>query len=201
MACSPVGQEDRRRNQFEKICTMNSLANAIAEKFYGSSLVTKMDDSCGVIPTGSFEAVIDLSRAHQHLTELMNIAELRFACAVTTVLNTAETTLSQVEALVRAAGEKQAAPVGAEPEEIYAWFLLHYLDGMPCDHTKDLISMDADAVIWDKADDCHAAHWEAVYGDYAIYEKLLLSYAEGMLSGAGYVLAIQDHRRFTIRRS
>ena len=201
MACNPEGAMDRRINQFEKICTLNAIAGdiiVVGEEQGLLSLRVEVDETCGTVPEGNFEDVVDLSAPHPSLQRLMEIAEYRFAMAVTAVLARSAENMDIIRELCSAVGETQKIDAEAEINDAFTWFEMNVLDGMPCDQTKGYFEEGNDQLKWEKLMDTHEEAWQKAGSDVAIYYELQKCYVNGMFSDSKIRYDVQDGMVFTL---
>lgn len=204
MACESKGANPKRINQFNKIKLWNEMANMIAG--YGvqcgnQKLLDYIDMNCGGIPEGPFEQVVDLESPHQFLQMYTQIAEKRFAFAVTSLLKMNPEFINQLTEFCGRIGREMGIPSVENVKSAYAVFDSFYLDGMPCDETRRIISDGEDGseeFVWEKLYDTHAEAWNKAGGDLNVYYDLLKCFAAGLLSASHIVLDIEDNSRFVL---
>lgn len=201
MACDTTDINEINFIHFNKIRLLNDIANHIGA--YGVScgnetLLDHMDLSCGAVPDGDFEQVIDLNSPNQFLSLYMQIAENRFACVVTEMLKMNKGYLDIIsEFCMRIGREMNIDPVD-NIEKAYEVMQSFILDGMPCDETKEILIKDADKIQWKKLVDTHEAAWKKVNGDVAVYYRLQQDFVNGIFEESGISLKIENKALFTL---
>ena len=203
MSCESTGKNERRVNQFNKIKLVDAMAFQIAS--YGvqngnDSLLDRIDLSCGAIPEGEFEQVIDLSAPHQFLTLYMQIAEKRFAMAVTELLNMNEGFYKPLEYFMEQVGRDIKIPAVSDMGQALNIYDSFVLDGMPCDETKEVLEKSSSKIIWTKLMDTHQDNWNKVGGDLGVYYQLLQDFIKGLFAESGIVLRIDNQLTFTLEK-
>ena len=203
MSCESTGKNERRVNQFNKIKLVDAMAFQIAS--YGvqngnDSLLDRIDLSCGAIPEGEFEQVIDLSAPHQFLTLYMQIAEKRFAMAVTELLNMNEGFYKSLEDYMEQVGRDMKIPAVSDMDQALNIYDSFVLDGMPCDETKEVLKKSSSKIIWTKLMDTHQDNWNKVGGDLGVYYQLLQDFIKGLFAESGIVLQIDNQLTFTLEK-
>ena len=204
MSCESTGKNERRVNQFNKIKLVDAMAFQIAS--YGvqngnDSLLDRIDLSCGAIPEGEFVQVIDLSAPHQFLTLYMQIAEKRFAMAVTELLNMNEGFYKPLEDFMEQVGRDMKIPAVSDMDQALNIYDSFVLDGMPCDETKDVLEKSSSKIIWTKLMDTHQDNWNKVGGDLGVYYQLLQDFIKGLFAESGIVLRIDNQLTFTLEKA
>lgn len=204
MACESTGKNDRRVNQFNKIKLVDAMAFQIAS--YGvqngnDTLLDRIDLSCGAIPEGEFEQVIDLSAPHQFLTLYMQIAEKRFAMAVTELLNMNEGFYKPLEDYMEQVGRDMKIPAVSDMDQALSIYDSFVLDGMPCDETKEVLEKSSSKITWTKLMDTHQDNWNKIGGDLGVYYQLLQDFIKGLFAESGIVLQIDNQLTFTLEKT
>lgn len=204
MSCESTGKNERRVNQFNKIKLVDAMAFQIAS--YGiqngdDTLLDRIDLSCGAIPEGEFEQVIDLSAPHQFLTLYMQIAEKRFAMAVTELLNMNEGFYKSLEDYMEQVGRDMKIPAVSDMDQALNIYDSFVLDGMPCDETKEVLEKSSSKIIWTKLMDTHQDNWNKVGGDLGVYYQLLQDFIKGLFAESGIVLRIDNQLTFTLEKA
>ena len=204
MSCESTGKNERRVNQFNKIKLVDAMAFQIAS--YGiqngdDTLLDRIDLSCGAIPEGEFEQVIDLSAPHQFLTLYMQIAEKRFAMAVTELLNMNEGFYKSLEDYMEQVGRDMKIPAVSDMDQALNIYDSFVLDGMPCDETKEVLEKSSSKIIWTKLMDTHQDNWNKVGGDLGVYYQLLQDFIKGLFAESGIVLQIDNQLTFTLEKA
>lgn len=194
MACNPVGQYDRRKNQFLKIRKVDEMVNAVIVL---DPSLEKVNEVCGTLPEGEFDEVVDFSKAHQHLTTLMHQVEYRFAYVVTNYKNNHQS-LEAVASSLQIMGEAIALAPQLDMTALYEGIQSCVLDGMPCDETVVLDGISATEAKWHTVMDTHQPFFEKVNGDVNDYYWLLEHFLKGLLKNNSVTFTKYDGPTFTL---
>lgn len=201
MACESTGMNEKRVNQFNKIRLLNDIANQIG--FYGvqngyETLMDKIDMNCGAVPEGDFGQVIDLNAAHEFLSLYMQIAENRFAMAVTELLRMNAAFIEPLKEFCGRVGRDMQVTGIETVQQAYEVYEGFVLDGMPCDETKDILESGENRIVWKKTVDTHKKAWEKAEGDENNYYLLLSLFVNGLLTHSKFRFKIEGQELFTI---
>lgn len=204
MACESTGKNERRINQFNKIKLLDAIAYQIAG--YGvqngdDTLFDRIDLTCGAIPEGKFEQIIDLNAPHQFLSMYMQIAEKRFAMAVTELLKMNEGFIKPMEEFLEHVGRDMNIPAIEEIDQAMNVYESFVLDGMPCDETKEITEKTPSKIAWTKLIDTHQNAWTMAGGDLAVYYDLLKSFVKGLFTASGFTLLVDNQLIFTLGKN
>lgn len=203
MACNPVGENDRRILQFWKIRMVNDMANDIG--YFAMSqgyenLMDKIDMTCGAVPEGEYEQVIDQSAPHQFLELYMHIAESRFALAVTECLRMNQAYWPAIMNYCREKGTALHPEKIRTVEAAYEVINNCILDGMPCDETKKITIVEPNRIAWEKLIDTHESAWKKAGSDVDLYYQLQTCLIEGLLGDSGFKYTNEGNLRFSISK-
>lgn len=188
-------------SQFNKICLLNNIANQIAcfgVQCGNEQLLDYIDMNCGGIPDGEFEQVVDVDSPMQFLQMYTQIAEKRFAFAVTELLKMNEVYLNSIEEFCNRTGREMNVPALADMEDAFNVVNSFYLDGMFCDNSKKVIQNDENLFVWEKQKDFHEDAWKKAGGQIEIYYRLLQSFVNGLLFSSGIELEIENMSKFRL---
>ncbi|MCR4790590.1 MAG: hypothetical protein K5839_05870 [Treponemataceae bacterium] len=202
MACEEKGKNERRMNQFNKIRLLDDMASKIA--YYGvehgaTNLMDYIDINAGVIPDGDYEHVIDPSSQHQFLSMYSQVAENRFAFAVSCLLSINPDYMEIISNFCHQVGKDMGIKKVESVEEAFSIYKSFILDGMPCDETLQVTHMDEISISWEKLTDTHQKAWEKAEGDINIYYQLQKSFVDGLFSSCGIHFSIEENKFFTLR--
>lgn len=203
MACNDVGKNDRRILQFWKIRMINDMANDIG--YFAMSqgyenLMDKIDMTCGAIPEGDYEQVIDQDAAHQFLELYMHIAESRFAVAVTECLRMNQAYWPAIMNYCRDKGKALCPENLCTVEAAYEMINNFILDGMPCDETKKVTVAEPNRIVWEKVIDTHEDAWQKAGSDVNLYYQLQTCLIEGLLGDSGIKFTNEDNLKFSLSK-
>lgn len=202
MACNPDGAYERRKQQYFKILLVNDMSCDIAafgESQGSEKLAERTDLNCGAVPVGDFEQVIDQEAAHQFLELYMNIAEHRFAYAVTELLKLNPLYMTALKNYCHDKGSAIKPEQIAGADGAYKILDMCILDGMPCDETKSIISRDENKLIWKKNIDTHERFWVKAGGNVDIYYELQTSFIQGILEGSDLEFTNENNEIFCLK--
>ena len=176
MACSSEGATERRLNQYNKILKMDLIVSELCK--FGK--VNLLNETCGTIPVGNFNDVVDLNNIHMWLSHHTNVVEYRLAYTVTSLLNQ-NISFDKIKEILYEAGKKIAYNGPDYLDRIFSYIDLNYLDGMPCDDTKEIVCMTEECIEWKRKMDLHSKFWVMAHGDAKNYFDLMSSYINGIL--------------------
>lgn len=188
-------------NHFNKIKLLNHIAESIA--YFGveqgfEKLMDNMDMTCGGIPEGDYCQVIDLSAQEVFLSLYTNIAEYRFAYAVTNVLKMNEKFIIPVKDFLRRTGSE--LNVGEIPslQEAYKVLYSIILDDLPSENSKEIISENQKEILWKGTNKRHEDAWSKAGGKIENYLELLKDFADGLFSRSKIQLNIENDQTFML---
>lgn len=109
------------------------------------------------------EDVVDTSRIHQSLQDMIRVTETRFAKVLDATL--AEKGKDFVEAVFTRQGRHDGATArqsagSIDLAGIHRLLNDYLLDGMPCDTINNIETQEEDRLVWHVPDALHAPHWE-----------------------------------------
>ena len=203
MACNPIGKNDRRKNQFYKITLWNNMAQMIAYFAVQNGnvqLFDYIDMNCGAVPQGDFEQVIDPGAPHQFLSMYTQVAEKRFAFAVTELLKMNAGYIDALSDFCRRTGRELNVDEINDMKKAFETMNSFVLDGMPCDETKEVIFVDERKVEWKKITDTHADAWEKAGGNIDVYYRLQKDFIDGLFEKSHITLHTDDYEKFSLER-
>lgn len=195
---------DRQILHFYKINMLNDMANDIgyfAQSQGYENLMDKIDMTCGAIPEGKYEQVIDQGAARQFLELYMNIAKNRFAVAVTECLRMNHAYWPAIMNYCREKGTGLDHEKIRTVEAAYELINAAVLDGMPDDETKNVTVVEAGRIVWEKLKDTHEAAWKKAGSDVDIYYQLQNCFIQGLLSNSEFKFTNEGNTRFSISQN
>ena len=201
MALAPSEMDPRDVNQFNKIMLLNGIANQIAAyavKCGNATFMDYVDMNCGAIPEGPLQQIIDLASPYEFLSMYMQIAEKRFAFAVSGLLKMNPEYMNQLLDFCGRVGKDMDLPVVEDIEAALSVYDSFILDGMPDQDTKILEFKSDKKIVWRKIKDTHESSWTAAEGDLNNYYKLLESFVAGLFVKSGLTLTIEDKTTFCL---
>lgn len=188
-------------HHYYKLCIWNDVANQLA--YYGvqcgnEMLMDKIDLSCGAIPEGPFEQVIDLAAPDQFLKLYTQIVENRFAMAVTELLNMNNQLLKPIQDFCFKVGQSLGVAEITSAEIAFSAYNDFVLDGIPDQSVKQVTESSAAKIAWKKLSDPHADAWEKTQGDLSVYYNLLECFVNGLFSRSKIQFKILDQTDFIL---
>ena len=128
------------------------------------------------------------------------IAEMRFAFAVTELLKIHDGLIKQISDFCMNVGEDLGTVILDNPEEIYSYIDSIVLDGMAGVETKQIIEKSSDKLVIKKLIDIHEAPWKKAGGKLEIYYELQKSFINGLIKKSGYKYEAEGGEIFTLTR-
>ncbi len=166
---------------YQRVMNVHQIVNELAayakEQDWGVSL-----EHYVVKEFPPIEEVIDLSNIHDSLSGMVDHAEETYAAAIATLVKEHPERLPMIENKLRQIGA--ATPISGDLswEEVCYRLQEILLDGMPCDRASEITLDENGNVQILRRVDLHSGYFEAVGLDGGLYEQLLRSYIEGLLS-------------------
>ena len=194
---------DRQILHFYKINMLNDMANDIgyfAQSQGYENLMDKIDMTCGAIPEGEYEQVIDQGAARQFLELYMNIAKNRFAVAVTECLRMNQAYWPAIMNYCREKGASLKQGKIRTAEAAYELIEASVLDGMPGDETKNVTVVEAGRIVWEKLKDTHESAWKKAGSDVNIYYQLQNCFIQGLLGDSEFKFTNEGNKEFSITK-
>ena len=190
-------------NLFNKIKLLDEIATQIG--YYGvqcgkEKLIDYIDMNCGGIPDGDFSQVVDPAAPEQFLSMYINVAEMRFAFAVTELLKMNSAFMNALEEFCTRTGRDMQLPVVAGIDAAFETMNSFVLDGMPGAETKKIVQKDDGVIVWEVVLDTHKAAWSKAGGDLKIYYRLVACFVSGLLESSGVKMCVLDDGRFSLER-
>lgn len=162
------------------------------------NLMDLLDMTCGAIPPGNYGQVVDQSAPTQFLEFYSHIAEHRFAFAVTQALKFNPGFLTAIQNYCGQKGFSLKPEKLKTLEAAYEVINMTILDGMPEEDTKNIISVEANKLVWEKIKDTHQPYWEKTDGDINLYYNLQECFIQGLLQDSGISFTNQENKIFTL---
>jgi len=201
MAVNTFGLLDKERQHFVKIQILSDMAFDIAafgENQGIGKLTERLDLTCGAIPPGEYEQVIDQSAPQVFLDLYMKIAEKRFAFAVTELLKLNQAYINPLINYCFEAGKVHSIEKLKTVEAAYELINAVVLDGMPFDDVKEITTVEAFRLVWKKQKETHEDSWNKVGGDVAVYYQLQSAFIEGLLNESGISFVNEGNSVFSL---
>lgn len=188
---------------YTKIQFLNNMATQIAsfgEQCGAAGLMDYVDINCGAIPEGDYTEVVDQTAQLQFLKMYLQVAENRFAFAVTALIKMKPEFIKSLEEFCTRTGREMQLPPVPDMQTAYIGINRYWPDGMPGEKTKTLISLDEKGLVWEKLTDCHEASWARAGGQLDVYYRLFKCFVDGLLEASGIKLKIVDNFHFSLMR-
>lgn len=201
MAGESVGINAKDLNQFNKICLLNSMANQIG--YHGvqcgnEKLMDYIDLNCGAIPDGEFAQVIDLNAPYEFLSLYMQIAENRFAFAVTELVKMNVGFKQIIIDYCNTVGRDMNIEAIESVQQAFEIVQSLVLDGMPDNQTKKIEVETSNRIEWVKLTDTHKSAWEKAGGDLSFYYDLQQAFVNGLLTNSHIKFEIKNCSQFIL---
>lgn len=188
---------------FYKIKFLDSIANnigAFGVEQGNETLLDKMDLTCGAVPEGNFDQVIDYSAPQQFLDLYVQIVENRFACAVTELLKMNDAYINQLKDYCYRVGNGMGNQEVENAQKAFEFVNSIVIDGSLGDETKELIENSENKVVWKKLKDSHKSSWEKAGGKLEIYYELQECFVNGLLSVSEINYSITNMEKFKLEK-
>lgn len=192
------------QNYFIKIKLLCNLADAIVD--FGqqcgyTDLMDRTDMTCGAVPEGSFQQVIDPGAPEQFLALYARIAASRFAFAVTQVLRISEECLPPIRQFLFETGRNNQLEESVSPEDALCFLETVILDEMPGKTPKILQpSVSGQEICWRLSEDFQQEIWEKQGGNPEVFRLLLKSFVDGLLEKSGVVFEIESDGLYSLKK-
>lgn len=200
--------EEQYRSYFKKLQTLNSLTDYcldIASKNGLDTLPDTVDLTCGALPEGDYDEVIDQDNPKMFLELYTGMVESRLALTVTECVKVNFDFLPVFCNLFKEAGKTLRE--GIPQNCLKAYVLLDSLlpdgipDGIPGSSNKSMVYSVNNKVIWEIKDEIHGQYWEKFGGDPDFYYELTASFAEGILEGSDIKYSSQRNVSFMLEKT
>ena len=198
--CMENASDEKRRHLFYRIKFLDAITEMILDCAFRSgfeNIYEHVDLNCGAIPDGSYDEAVDPNAPDQFLSMYVQIAENRFACAVTVLLNHDERFMEVLSSICRKVGE------GAPSVELKnAFDALSVLDYYVLDvNAKSFLEKSDERISWTEKNDAHESAWKKFGGNVTVYHRLLETFANAILRKQGFVYRFSDTGIFEIAKS
>lgn len=192
--------------QFNRIRLLSDISDRIiyyAVQNGNQTLPDYVDLNCGAVPEGDFDQVIDPSASQQFLSLYTQIAENRFAFAVTELLKMNQEFMKPLKDFLHETGRSMEISSLDSPKMAFEIFQSFILDGMYSENsseTKKIISSDENRIVWEKVSDSHEKPWEKAGGKLEVYYELQKAFVSGLLENSGFEYEIQNQKVFILKK-
>lgn len=187
-------------NRFEVLYDIGNHFGNSGVKCGIPELIDYMDMNCGAIPEGSFPEIIDFSAATQFLRLYTQIAESRFAYAVSQIINSFPQSINEMRQFMYSVGEVNKMPDINTPRNALEVYETVVLDGLPGDNPKKIIEETDTKIVWTNTVETHKQYWDKARTDLSVYYELIQSFVNGILDGTGMQLIVENNSKFTVSK-
>lgn len=176
---------------FRKIQFQDQLSNRIINIYDKQNsnlhLSKKLKKAYGELEKQPLEDIIDETNIHGWLQDRVSMVECRFACLVTTILESEPDALVEMRHICYSFGQEHKTEDITDATKLFQYFDDLLLDGMPCDRANEIIERLYDGVIWQRNFCVHEQYWNEVGGAIANYYLLRNALINGILDGSPFV--------------
>jgi len=174
--------------------------NLAEEMQWIDTLKEKTNDEIGIATFGQLEAVADKEDVHGWLQKRVELVENRFAFAVMTLLKEDASRLEAIEHCLYKFGTHVVLKNANNAVEVAAEIDALLLNGMPCDGAMSVIEKNEEYVKMEITKLIHESYWEKQGGTNEIYEQLIDSFIQGVLSKSEYLSSREGKIRKIFRK-
>lgn len=189
------------RQQFNKIILLSYMAldiAAFAESKGSNNLIERLDLTCGAIPAGDFEDVIDPSAPDQFLELYTHVAEFRFAFSVTELLRINTGFIDALNHYCYDKGKSLAQAKLTSVNEAFDYMNAFVLDGIPSNKTREIIEQTEKKIVWKKLNDTHEEFWTKAGCTVDVYYQLQAYFVNGLFEASEIKFLNDKNETFTI---
>lgn len=186
---------------FTKINILSDMAFDIGnfvENQGALNFVERMDLTCGAIPPGEYEQIIDQSAPEAFLQLYLHIAEHRFAFAVSEAVKLHPGFMEPIKKYCYDCGKSFKPAKVPTVQSAYDLINAFVLEGMPEEETRKLTVVEPNKIIWEKVKDTHKEFWDKVGGEVEIYYQLQTLFIQGLLEDSGIEFANDKNAVFSL---
>lgn len=191
-------------NLFNKIKLLDSIATRLV--FYGmkygnEQFMDYVDLNCGAIPEGDYEQIIDPSAPYQFLSLYVQIAENRFAFAVTELLKMDSGFINPIRDFCYTVGKDMNVESVDSLKIAFDIVKSFVLDGMQENESFKIIEDSDDRFVWKKDLDTHKAAWNKAGGELSVYYELQKCFVNGLLCSSKINYRIENFDTFILAKN
>ncbi len=186
---------------FTKIKILNDMAFDIGNFVENQGVlnfVERLDLTCGAIPPGEYEQIIDQSAPEVFLQLYLHIAEHRFAFAVSEAVKIHPGFMEPIKKYCYDCGKSFKPAKVATVQSAYDLINAFVLDGMPEEETRKFTVVEPSKIIWEKVKDTHKEFWDKVGGNVEIYYQLQTLFIQGLLEDSGIEFMNEQNSIFSL---
>jgi hypothetical protein len=149
---------------------------------------------------GPLQIAVACEDIEKGLQELIANVEGRYAALISELLSLDPARLTNLEKVAYTFGAKHAIPRNSSPSEAYQLFEGIFLDGMPEDQARCLLTQSDSVCSWQLLKDLHSSYWTSLSSDSKIYYILRKKILEGMFFDTMLSVGQTEENTFEIRK-
>ncbi|SHI86761.1 hypothetical protein [Parasporobacterium paucivorans] len=147
------------------------------------------------------DQVIDANNIHGWLQEQVARSEFKLAYGITELLSVEPKFIDNLTDVFMKAGKSLKGSISAINASLaYKTISDSLLDGMPCDHSNQVLETGEESVTWKRVSCVHSQYWEKVGGKVEIYYQLRDEFIQGCLYDTNLLYEKIDEATSRIRR-
>lgn len=149
---------------------------------------------------GPLQIAVACEDIEKGLRELISDIEGRYASLVSELLAADSSRLTTIEKVAYTFGTKHAIPRNSSPADAYQLFAGIFLDGMPEDQARCLLTQSDSVCSWQLLKDLHSSYWSSAFSDARTYYVLRKKILEGMFFDTMLSVGQTEENTFEIRK-
>ncbi len=149
---------------------------------------------------GPLQIAVACEDIEKGLQELICDSEKRYAMLISELLSADPERLSAIYKVAYTFGTKHAVPRNSSPSEAYQFLESIFLDGMPNEAARSLLSSNEASCSWQLLKDPHGSYWIYAGADGSIYYALRKKILEGMFFDTMLSVGQTDENHYEIRK-
>ncbi len=187
---------------YGKILFQNELIDRIIELAKSDDVIDAdfNTDIYGVLEQGELADIVDGSNIHGWLQERVSLVENKLAYLVTALTEADPNYIVKISDTALKLGSEHQAGADANAKEIFAQLETLLLNGMPCDRVNEVVSEEADCVIWQQVQDIHKRYWDEVNGNLEFFYVIREAIITGILEGTAYTFKDHGNHNYEISK-
>lgn len=149
---------------------------------------------------GPLQIAVACEDIEKGLRELISDIESRYAALIVELLTADPNRLQIIEKVAYTFGTRHAIPRNSSPSEAYQLFESIFLDGMPEDQARCLLTQNDSVCSWQLLKDLHSSYWTSLSSDGKTYYVLRKKILEGMFFDTMLSVGQTEDNTFEIRK-
>ncbi len=149
---------------------------------------------------GPLQIAVACEDIEKGLRELISDIESRYAALISELLAADSKRLQIIEKVAYTFGTRHAIPRNSSPSEAYQLFEGIFLDGMPEDQARCLLTENDSVCSWQLLKDLHSSYWTSLSSDGKTYYVLRKKILEGMFFDTMLSVGQTEENTFEIRK-